>query len=84
MDGNGRTSRTLSYIILCLKLGYILPGSPTIPQQIEEDKTHYIEALEKADSAFLEGEIDVSEMEQMIKAMLARQLIGIINAAEGI
>jgi Fic family protein len=40
-DGNGRTSRIVSYLILCLKVGYQLPGAPTIPQQIEEDKTHY-------------------------------------------
>jgi Fic family protein len=81
-DGNGRTARTLSYIILCLKLGYILPGSPTIPQQIEEDKSHYIEALETADKAFRAGEINVSEMEAMIKGMLAKQLLGVIEAAE--
>jgi Fic family protein len=81
-DGNGRTARTLSYMILCLKLGYLLPGSPTIPQQIEEDKSHYIQALEKADKAWLKGELDVSEMEQMIKGMLARQLLSVIQAAE--
>jgi Fic family protein len=81
-DGNGRTARTISYMILCIKLGYILPGSPTIPQQIEEDKSHYIEALEKADDAFRKGDVDVGEMENMIKGMLARQLLGVINAAE--
>ncbi|WP_159731914.1 Fic family protein [Methylosinus sp. Ce-a6] len=82
-DGNGRTARALSYLILCLKLGYLLPGSPTIPAQIEEDKSHYIEALEKADAAFTAGVIDIAEMETMIKAMLARQLLGIIEAADG-
>lgn len=82
-DGNGRTARALSYMILCLKLGYILPGSPTIPAQIEEDKSHYIEALEKADESFSHGVIDVSEMENMLKGMLARQLLGIIEAADG-
>lgn len=83
-DGNGRTARTLSYILLCLKLGYLLPGSPTIPQQIEEDKSRYIEALESADEAYRGGAVDVSVMEQMIKAMLARQLLGVIQAAEGV
>lgn len=82
-DGNGRTARTLSYALLCIKLGYVLPGSPTIPQQIEEDKTHYILALEKADAAEREGNVDVSEMEQMIKGMLGRQLMGVIARAEG-
>ena len=70
-------------MILCLKLGYILPGSPTIPAQIEEDKSHYIEALEKSDENFSHGVIDVSEMENMLKGMLARQLLGVIEAADG-
>lgn len=82
-DGNGRTARTLSYAVLCIKLGYILPGSPTIPQQIESDKTHYIEALEKADVAARDGTTNVSALEEMIKNMLARQLLGVIEAAGG-
>ena len=80
-DGNGRTARALSYMILCVKLGYILPGVPTIPQQIEQDKSHYIEALESADAAERAGTPDVSEMERMLKGMLARQLLGVIEAA---
>ena len=68
-------------MILCIKLGYIIPGSPTIPSQIEMDKTHYLMALEKADEAFASGSSDVSEMESMIKGMLARQLLSVIEAA---
>ena len=83
-DGNGRTARALSYMILCVKLGYILPGSPTVPDQIEADKTRYIAALEKADDAFAAGVIDVSEMENMIKELLTRQLLGVIDAASSI
>jgi len=80
-DGNGRTSRALSYTLLSIKLGYVLPGAHTILQQIEEDNSHYIEALEKADAAAREGSEDVSEMERMIRAMLAKQLLSVIDAA---
>ena len=80
-DGNGRTARTLSYMLLCLKVGYQLPGTPTIPQQIEEDKTHYFKALEAADTAALTGVIDVSMMEEMLKGMLAKQLLGVLKMA---
>lgn len=80
-DGNGRTSRALSYALLSIKLGYLLPGSPTIPQQIEEDNSHYIAALEAADAAARDAQEDVSEMERMIRAMLARQLLSVIDAA---
>lgn len=38
-DGNGRTARALSYFILCLSLGYRLPGTNTIPDQISKQKT---------------------------------------------
>lgn len=45
-DGNGRTARTVAYVILSLKLGYAPPGSPTIPDQIAEDKNPYYRFLE--------------------------------------
>ncbi|HZP23103.1 MAG TPA: Fic family protein [Terriglobales bacterium] len=38
-DGNGRTSRALSYLVLCLRLGYRLPGTNTIPDQISRTKS---------------------------------------------
>jgi Fic family protein len=80
-DGNGRTSRALSYALLNIKLGYILPGAPTILQQIEGDNSHYIKALEFADKAAREGEENVGEMERMIRSMLAKQLLSVIDAA---
>jgi Fic family protein len=82
-DGNGRTSRALSYALLSIKLGYELPGSPTIPQQIEADNSHYIEALEMADEAARNGGEDIREMEKMIRAMLAKQLLSVIDKAAG-
>ena len=80
-DGNGRTSRALSYALLSIKLGYLLPGAPTILQQIEEDNSHYIRALERSDQAARDGKEDVDEMKKMIRAMLARQLLSVIDAA---
>lgn len=82
-DGNGRTSRTTSYIVLCASLNTLLPGSPTILQQIQDDRTAYFRALEHADEAALSGTIDVSEMETAIKGMLARQLLSVIEQADG-
>jgi len=40
-DGNGRTARAISYLLLCLRLGYNLPGTNTIPEQIANDKRPY-------------------------------------------
>jgi Fic family protein len=52
VDGNGRTSRAASYLVLCVRLGYPLPGTHTIPEQIAADKKPYYDALEAADIAF--------------------------------
>jgi Fic family protein len=74
-DGNGRTSRALSYFVLCAKLGYRLPGQETIPEQIAADKKPYYDALEAADDAAKNGQIDLSELEALLNRQLATQLV---------
>ena len=74
-DGNGRTSRALSYLVLCIRLGYKLPGTNTIPDQIAAKKDPYYKALEAADRAFEQDKIDLSEMEKLLEALLAKQLV---------
>jgi Fic family protein len=81
-DGNGRTSRAASYLVLCLRTGYLLPGKKTIPDQISEDRTPYCRALEGADQAYALGEIDLAMMEQLLSGMLATQLIAVHEDAK--
>jgi Fic family protein len=76
-DGNGRTSRAASYMILCLRLGYLIPGKNTIPDQISADKTPYYRALEAADDAWDGGKVDLTAMKELLAAMLAKQLYDI-------
>ena len=73
-DGNGRTARAVAYLVLLVAYGLILPGTPTIPEQISEDRRPYYAALEAADRAMEAGRADVSEMTAMMERMLARQL----------
>ncbi len=81
-DGNGRTSRVLSYIVLSICVGYMLPGTPTIPEQIQGDRKGYFNALEKADAAWQEdSSIDVTAMEKLLTGMLAKQLLSVIDGA---
>ena len=83
-EGNGRTSRVLSYIVLSICTRSLLPGTPTIPEQIQQNRAGYFEALEAADRVFLEtGEIDVSVMETLLMHMLSKQLMSVINEAGG-
>ncbi len=73
-DGNGRTSRAVSYLVLCIRLKMLPPGRMTIPQQIEQEKTPYYRALEAADDAWSEGRVDLTAMKQLLSSMLAKQL----------
>lgn len=82
-DGNGRTSRILSYVILCIKAEVVFPGTPTIPEQIVDNRNPYFDALDLADSAWTEGRIDVSQMEALLSAMLASQLTNAYKKAGG-
>jgi Fic family protein len=81
-DGNGRTARAISYIVLCTRLDGLLPGAPTIPDQIAYDKKPYYAALEVADHAWAKtGAIDVSAMEALLRGMLAKQLVSVFPGA---
>jgi len=82
-DGNGRTSRALSYLVLCVRLGVHLPGTNAIPEQIAINKSPYYEALEKADVADSEGCIDVSALEEYLSSLLAKQLLSVLESDTG-
>lgn len=81
-DGNGRTSRALAYYVLCGKLGYLLPGSETVPEQIAADRTPYYQALEEADRHFTEDRLDLSALESLLDKCLATQLLSAYNDAK--
>jgi Fic family protein len=82
-DGNGRTSRAVSYLVLCVATGYLLPGEITIPHQIAADKRAYYRALEAADHAFSAGSLEVTAMEELLKSYLAKQLLQVVTKASG-
>ena len=83
-DGNGRTARALSYLVLCVRLGYRLSGTKTIPEQISEGKTPYYRALEVADKGFKENNLpDLSAMEALLESLLAKQLLEVFDRAKG-
>ena len=74
-DGNGRTARTLSYLVLSVKLKSLLPGSPPIPDLIDSDKDPYYKALESADDIWKRNKIvAIGTMEAFLEKMFARQL----------
>ena len=82
-DGNGRTSRAVSYLVLCLRIGHPLYGANSVPAQIAQDKTPYYDALEAADAANADGQLDVEQIEKLLDSLLARQLLGVLEDARG-
>lgn len=74
-EGNGRTARAVSYLVLCVRLGYRLPGTRTIPEWIAADKKPYYLALEAADSG------DIAVLEALLSELLAQQLLEVHQAA---
>lgn len=82
--GNGRTARAFSYLVLCLRLGFAPPTEgKNLPEFIEEDRAPYYAALRNADKSWAEHKLDVSEMEELISSLLARQLATIHFRATG-
>lgn len=80
-DGNGRTTRAVSYLVLCARLGYLVPGTKTIPEIIAGNKKPYYDALEDADKHCLSGRTNVTAMEELLHGALAKQLGSALDAA---
>jgi Fic family protein len=80
-DGNGRTARAVAYLVLCVRAGARLPGAPTIPEQIAEDKRPYYAALESVDRSSDPKQPDLGEMVRLLEEYLTKQLQAVLAAA---
>jgi Fic family protein len=77
-NGNGRTARAFCYACLSLKLGFVLPGTPTVIDSIMSQRDEYQDALKQADVAFeATGEPNLVPMTGFIDRLLAEQLSSI-------
>lgn len=86
VDGNGRTARAVSHVVLCTRDQIFLPGSKTIPDQIVEHRGGYYSALEDADARYEGNGIQddtVEALEHMLASMLATQLTDAFSKATG-
>lgn len=81
--GNGRTARATAYLIMCARLGFVLPGVKTIPDLIVADRDPYYHALQQADESWEKRALDLSEMESLMSSLLAKQLVAIHRQATG-
>jgi Fic family protein len=82
-DGNGRTARATSYLVLSTRLKMKLPGNPTIPELITQNRDPYYNALERADSCPQDPDNGLKDMEKLIESLLAKQLLTVVSEASG-
>jgi Fic family protein len=53
--GNGRTSRCIAYAILCMDVGSMIPGVPSLPTLIYDKRDEYLIALRAVDQSLREA-----------------------------
>jgi hypothetical protein len=76
-------ARAASYAALSIRLGYELPGAKTVVEEIADNKPPSYRALEAADEACKAGSLDVSAVEGLIPALLAKHLAAVHQQATG-
>ena len=75
IDGNGRTERALSYYMICVKAGRILPRSPILPRLIRDKRdecTGLLGRLDEEHIGFDEG--GFSALRRFVRQLLEEQL----------
>ena len=86
--GNGRTSRAITYLIVCMNEGRMLPGVPSMPSLIYQHRDEYIRALQAVDESLRNADglsssdqvvqPDFSAMVDFLRQMLTKQFTSAI------
>lgn len=86
--GNGRTSRAITYLIVCMSEGRMLPGERTMPTFIYEHRDEYLKALAAVDESQRLADAQSTEdhliepnfsvMVEFLEKMLMKQLASAI------
>jgi prophage maintenance system killer protein len=80
INGNGRTARAACYFVLCVRVGFWLPGSTILPELLRRERDRYVEALRKADASLSTGTLDLTELHALITELLEEQINGAASA----
>ena len=75
VNGNGRTARAVSYFILCVKSGGLLPGNTILPELLrtEPARTQYVAALRQVD---ISGQENLGQLVALIRRLVIEQIEG--------
>jgi len=74
INGNGRTARAACYFVLCLKVGALLPGDVILPELLTRNRQEYVVALQAADASLANGQLDLSQLHDLISRLLDEQV----------
>lgn len=74
INGNGRTARATCYFVLCLKVGFWLPGLTILPELIRRERAAYVLALQAVDNSLASGSIDFTALHALLSSLLQEQL----------
>ncbi|MCG8434643.1 MAG: Fic family protein [Gammaproteobacteria bacterium] len=79
-NGNGRTARAFAYGCLCARLGVVLPGQPTVIEQIMVTRDEYEAAIRAGDAAAANdpNARDLGPMKAYLNRLLQTQIASII------
>jgi hypothetical protein len=82
INGNGRTARVTAYFVLCLKIGGLLPGDPTLPELIRAVRPEYVAALRAADASYQAGRLDLTQLHALLVRLLNEQVASAQEVAD--
>lgn len=74
INGNGRTARAACYMVLCMRAGGWLPGSPILPELIRRNRPAYVEALRAADASAQAGVLNLGQLHTLLEQLLNQQM----------
>lgn len=79
--GNGRTARAVAYLIVCMGNGRMLPGEPSMPAIICDERDEYVRVLRLCDKSAIEkpDQPDFSSMVDFLRTVLTKQLAAAID-----
>lgn len=80
-NGNGRSARAFAYACLCLKFGFMLPGTSTVIDLIMLNRDAYYKALSSVDKSVESGGEPV--LDEMV-SFLANLVIQQLSSAPGL
>jgi Fic family protein len=82
--GNGRTARSIAYLIVCIDSGGLLLGKPTVPTIIASRTDDYEAALREADAADRCGQESLAAMRGLILSAYIDQVASALDEGEGL